>query len=107
MKTQMRYYTIFLVAANALQIHLFTHKGITSDRVCLVVDLVRESLGRSAYGWLKSLNVLYNCSCKIAIFNAVLLVLPVPAFIGIGIDLGIDGKKLIAEVLHLPSQAIQ
>lgn len=102
-----RYYTIFLVAANALQIHLFTRPGITSDSVCLAVDPVLRIAGAISLWSVEiiiqlRIYVIYGCSRKIAIFNAVLFFLSVLAFVGILIDLGIGRKKVIAEVIHLP-----
>jgi hypothetical protein len=103
----MRYYTIFVVAGNALQIHLFTRPGITSDAVCLAVDPVLRIAGAISL-WSVEIIIqlriyaLYNGSRKIAIFNAVLFFLSILAFIGILIDLGIGRKKLIASAIHLP-----
>ena len=49
----------------------------------------------------KVVNLLTLCQ-QIAIFNGVLFVLSMLAFIGIVIDLGLGRKKLIAEAIHLP-----
>ncbi|KAF8348819.1 hypothetical protein F5887DRAFT_1097461 [Amanita rubescens] len=102
----MRYYTIFLVAANALQIHLFTIPGITSNTVCLAVDPMLRIAGAISL-WSVEIIIqlriyaLYGCSRKIAIFNAALFFCAILAFVGILTDLAIGRQKAIKSAIRL------
>ncbi|KAM6504158.1 hypothetical protein JOM56_001101 [Amanita muscaria] len=102
-----RYYTICLIMLNAIQIHLFTHKGYATNTSCVVFSiLLRVSGGIAVWAVeiLMQLRIyaLFGCSRKIAVFNAVVFLSSVLSSLGIIIYDGVQRKELIAYAEHLP-----
>lgn len=102
-----RYYTICLIVLNAIQIHLFTHKGYATNTSCVVFSILLRVAGGIAVWAVEifmqlRIYALFGCSRKIAVFNAVVFLSSVLSSLGIIIYDGVQRKELIAYAEHLP-----
>ncbi|KAJ2920009.1 hypothetical protein MD484_g463, partial [Candolleomyces efflorescens] len=102
-----RYYTIFLLIFDVLQIHLFTIPGVTSDIVCVATDPIVRMLGAVSLWAVEiimqlRIHALYNRSRKVVIFNGVLFVLSIAAFLVIMVQGTMRRGALIASAIRLP-----
>ncbi|KAF9048785.1 hypothetical protein BJ165DRAFT_1462654 [Panaeolus papilionaceus] len=83
-----RYYTIVLLILDVCQVHLLARPGFATNRLCGILDPVSRVTGAIAL-WsadiILQLRVyaLFQCSKKVAIFNAVLFMASISAFLGI------------------------
>ncbi|KAJ3542372.1 hypothetical protein NMY22_g3534 [Coprinellus aureogranulatus] len=126
---KIRYYTILLLAFDAVQIHVFALPGVPSRPLsvfasllclrtlvlsphhsiprCVAMDPTIRVVGAISL-WaievIMQLRVyaLFNCSRKVAIINAILFMLSVLAFIAILVRTSIGRSQVIAEAVHLP-----
>ncbi|KAJ7054673.1 hypothetical protein C8F01DRAFT_1063586 [Mycena amicta] len=102
-----RYYSIALLTFDAIQIHVFSVPGFTSDRLCIAMDTIIRVVGAILL-WsveiVMQLRVyaLYNCSKPIALINLVLFLGSIAGFLGVLIYNHSKRAEVIAEVIHLP-----
>ncbi|KAJ7668959.1 hypothetical protein B0H17DRAFT_904942, partial [Mycena rosella] len=102
-----RYYSIALLLFDALQIHIFSEPGITSDTLCSDMDPITRSAG-AVLLWsveiVMQLRVyaLYGCSKRIAAFNLVLFAGSITGFMWIMLFNYRKRAAEIADVIHLP-----
>jgi hypothetical protein len=103
----MRYYTILLLVFDVAQIHSFAIPGITSDAVCLAMDPTIRMLGAISL-WsievIMQLRVyaLFDCSKKVAVFNGVMFIASIIAFLVLLIYNAEGRAALIASAVRLP-----
>ncbi|KAK0477033.1 hypothetical protein IW261DRAFT_1338928 [Armillaria novae-zelandiae] len=102
-----RYYSISLLVFDALQIHVFSIRGVPSDRLCVAVDAITRITGAISL-WsveiVMQLRVyaLFKCSKKVAVINGFLFASSIAAFLWILIhNVGIQGA-VIADAVRLP-----
>nr|GAT47985.1 predicted protein [Mycena chlorophos] len=102
-----RYYTIFLLVFDAIQIHVFSMPGITSDGLCIAMDTIIRVVGAVSL-WsveiIMQLRVyaLYNCSKRIALTNFLFFLASIAAFMWILIVNHSHRAAVIADVIRLP-----
>ncbi|KAJ7457049.1 hypothetical protein FB451DRAFT_1407083 [Mycena latifolia] len=102
-----RYYSIALLIFDAIQIHVFSVPGITSDHLCVAMDTIIRVVGAISL-WsveiIMQLRVyaLYRCSKQIAIINAVLFAGSIAGFIWILVYNHARRADVIAAAIHLP-----
>ncbi|KAF9532630.1 hypothetical protein CPB83DRAFT_890820 [Crepidotus variabilis] len=102
-----RYYTIFLVIFDALQIHGFAIRGVPNKALCIATDPVTRILGGISL-WsveiIMQLRVyaLFNRNKKIALFNGVIFVISVALFLYVMIVNTMNRERLIAKAIMLP-----
>ncbi|KAF7321149.1 hypothetical protein HMN09_00203000 [Mycena chlorophos] len=102
-----RYYTILLLAFDAIQIHVFSMPGITSDGLCIAMDTIIRVVGAVSL-WsveiIMQLRVyaLYNCSKRIALTNFLFFLASIAAFMWILVVNHSHRAAVIADVIRLP-----
>ncbi|KAJ7086242.1 hypothetical protein C8R44DRAFT_991656 [Mycena epipterygia] len=84
-----RYYSIALLAFDAIQIHVFSIPGITSEHLVEIIMQLR-------------VYALFGCSKRIAIINAFLFAGSIIGFVWILVHNHSKRTEIIAKVIHLP-----
>jgi len=102
-----RYYTIFLVVFDVLQIHGFAIPGVPSLDLCLATDPTTRMLGAISLWSVEiimqlRIYVLYNRSKRVALFNGILFIISIAAFLCIMVINAIERRALILKAVHLP-----
>ncbi|KAJ7088579.1 hypothetical protein C8R44DRAFT_819037 [Mycena epipterygia] len=102
-----RYYSIALLAFDAIQIYVFTIPGITSDRLCVTMDTVIHVVGAISLWSVEivmqfRVYALFDCSKRIAIVNAVLFAGSIVGFMWILVYNHSKRADLISTAIHLP-----
>ncbi|KAK0494337.1 hypothetical protein EDD18DRAFT_1288692 [Armillaria luteobubalina] len=102
-----RYYSISLLVFDALQIHLFSIRGVPSGHLCVAVDAITRITGAISL-WsveiVMQLRVyaLFKCSKTVAVINGFLFTSSIAVFLWILIyNVGKQGA-LIADAVRLP-----
>ncbi|KAF8960006.1 hypothetical protein BDZ97DRAFT_1354981 [Flammula alnicola] len=101
-----RYYTIFLVVFDTLQIHGFAIRGVPSLALCIAVDPTTRMAGAISLWSVEiimqlRIYALFNRSKKVALFNGILFAISIVLFLWIMVVNAINRSKLIANVIHL------
>ncbi|CAA7269671.1 unnamed protein product [Cyclocybe aegerita] len=104
---QVRYYTIFLVAFDTLQIHTFAIPGVATDKLCVAADPVTRLAGAISLWSVEiimqlRIYALFNRSKPVAVFNALLFLASIGIFLWIMIVNAMKRGKAISQALHLP-----
>jgi hypothetical protein len=102
-----RYYTIFLVAFDVLQIHSFAIPGVVSRGLCIATDPVTRLLGAISLWSIEiimqlRIYILFRRSKKIAAFNAILFLISIGLFLWIMIVNAMRRKVVIDAIPQLP-----
>ncbi|KAJ2926629.1 hypothetical protein H1R20_g10467, partial [Candolleomyces eurysporus] len=102
-----RYYTLLLLVFDVLQIHLFATPGVPSLSLCVSIDPAVRLSGAISLWTIEiimqlRIYALFNCSRKIAIFNGVLFLISIVAFMGIMVHGVMRRAALIASAIHFP-----
>ncbi|KAH9474674.1 hypothetical protein JR316_0013138 [Psilocybe cubensis] len=104
-----RYYTIFLVSFDVLQIHGFAIPGVVTRELCIAADPTTRMAGAISL-WsieifmMMRIYVLFNRSTKVAIFNAILFIVSIGLFLWIMIANAIQRKLVLDALDHLPAR---
>ncbi|KAJ6578763.1 hypothetical protein DFH09DRAFT_1361133 [Mycena vulgaris] len=102
-----RYYSIALLAFDAIQIHVFSVPGVTSDHLCVAMDTIIRVVGAISL-WsveiIMQLRVyaLYDCSKRVAIINGFLFAGSIAGFMWILVYNHSKRADVIAQAIHLP-----
>ncbi|KAK0457055.1 uncharacterized protein EV420DRAFT_537705 [Desarmillaria tabescens] len=102
-----RYYSISLLAFDAIQIHVFSIPGVPSDDLCVAVNAITRITGAIAL-WsveiVMQLRVytLFGCSKKVAAIHGFLFASSIAAFLWILIHNVVRQGGLIADAVRLP-----
>lgn len=102
-----RYYTIFLVIFDVVQIHGFALPGVPSLDLCVATDPTTRMAGALSLWSVEvvmqlRIYVLFNRSKKVALINAILFVISIGAFLWIMVFNALQRKTLIANAVRLP-----
>ncbi|RXW25554.1 hypothetical protein EST38_g371 [Candolleomyces aberdarensis] len=102
-----RYYTLALLVFDVIQIHTFAIPGFVNDNLCVAIDPTTRLLGGISLWSIEIIMqlrifALYNRSKKVALFNGVLFIISIGAFLWI-MALGAKRRRaLIASATRLP-----
>ncbi|TEB21211.1 hypothetical protein FA13DRAFT_146164 [Coprinellus micaceus] len=102
-----RYYTVILLIFDVLQIHTFAIPGVTSNTVCVAIDPTTRMAGAISLWAIEvimqvRIYALYDCSKKVAIFNAFLFVCSIAGFLTLLVINAMRRASLIASAIRLP-----
>ncbi|KAF9524806.1 hypothetical protein CPB83DRAFT_860724 [Crepidotus variabilis] len=102
-----RYYTIFLILFDTIQIHLFVHPAIHTNAACVAMAPTSRILGAIGLWSVEiimqvRLYALFNRSKKVAVFNGVLFVASMGVFLWILVLNSKRRGQMIASAIHLP-----
>jgi len=102
-----RYYTIFLLAFDVLQIHSFTIPGVATDTMCVIAAPVTRVAGAISLWSVEiimqlRIYALFNRSKKVAAFNIILFFASIGVFSWILIVNSMARRQRIASASRLP-----
>ncbi|KJA29680.1 hypothetical protein HYPSUDRAFT_127052 [Hypholoma sublateritium FD-334 SS-4] len=102
-----RYYGIFLLFFDVIQIHVFSIPGITSDTLCVAMDSIIRIVGALSLWAIEivmqmRIYALYKCSRRVALINAVLFLASIGVFLWILSFNALRRREVIAEAIHYP-----
>ncbi|PPQ76529.1 hypothetical protein CVT26_013364 [Gymnopilus dilepis] len=102
-----RYYTIFLVIFDVVQIHSFTIPGVPSLDLCVATDATTRLAGALSLWAVEiimqiRIYILYNRSKRVALINGVLFFISIAGFFTIMIINAVARRTMIANAVHLP-----
>lgn len=102
-----RYYTIFLVIFDVVQIHSFTIPGVPSLDLCVATDATTRLAGALSLWAVEiimqiRIYILYNRSKRVALINGILFFISIAGFFTIMIINAVARRSMIANAVHLP-----
>ncbi|KAJ7257755.1 hypothetical protein C8J57DRAFT_1342714 [Mycena rebaudengoi] len=102
-----RYYSIFLLIFDVVQIHVFARPGVKSNNLCLVIDPITRALGAILLWSVEivmqlRIYALYGCSKRIAFINLSLFAGSIVGFMWILMFNHSRRAAVIASVVRLP-----
>jgi len=102
-----RYYTIFLLIFDVLQIHSFTILGFRTPVLCFAADPTVRIVGAISLWSVEivmqmRIYALYNCSKKVAFFNGILFIVSIGLFLWFLVINAHHRRSLIAGFVELP-----
>ncbi|KAJ8522144.1 hypothetical protein ONZ45_g1221 [Pleurotus djamor] len=102
-----RYYSIFLLVFDAIQIHVFARPGITSDIVCLAINPTTRIVGAISLWSVEvimqlRIYALFESNKKVAALNGVLFIFSIAGFIYVLVHNVLRTSALLEDAVHLP-----
>ncbi|PFH51072.1 hypothetical protein AMATHDRAFT_143407 [Amanita thiersii Skay4041] len=102
-----RYYTIVLLILDATRIHVFSHGGVVSETLCVVIAPFQRFVGAISL-WTVEIIIqlriyaLFRCSRGVAVFNGLAFIASIAAFFWILIHNTLQRRELIRGAMHFP-----
>jgi hypothetical protein len=102
-----RYYTIFVVVLDALQIHIFSIPGVPNRSICVAVDPITRMAGGIILWAIEIIMqmrvyILFDRSKKVAMFNGLLFIASIAIFLWLMTIDAIHRNSVIKEFVQLP-----